>query len=85
MFDKTAVLCQNVFMNDNTPTAEQLDALRRFAAVNGRTWKSALNTLWMNGAYNNAVLGGADPGYLQQIRNSFGPSWLVRFSLKAAR
>ena len=35
----------------------------------------------MNGAYNNAVLGGADPADLQQIRNAFGPSWLVTFSL----
>lgn len=31
-----------------------------------------------------AVLGGADPASLQQVRNEFGPSWLVRFSLKAA-
>lgn len=65
-----------------TLTPEQLQALRQFAQANGRRWKSALNTLWMNGAYNNAVLGDADPGYLQQIRNTFGPTWLVRFSFK---
>jgi hypothetical protein len=66
------------------PTAEQIEALHRFAAANGRRWKSELSTVWMNGAYNYAVLGGADPGLLQQIRNTFGPSWLVRFRLKAA-
>lgn len=63
------------------PNAEQLDALQKFANANGRSWKTELNTLWMNGAYNNAVLGGADPCYLQQVRNTLGPTWLMRFSL----
>lgn len=66
----------------NTPNAEQIQALKQFAAANGRTWKSELRDLWMNGAYNYAVLGGADPACLQQVRNEFGPSWLARFSLK---
>jgi hypothetical protein len=68
----------------NTPNAEQIEALRLFASANGRNWKSELSNLWMNGAYNYAVLGGADPGCLQQVRNEFGPSWLVRFSLRKA-
>ena len=68
----------------NNPTPEQLDALMKFATANGRLWKSELNNLWMTGAYNHAVLGGADPAYLQQVRNNFGPSWLVRFSLRKA-
>jgi hypothetical protein len=63
------------------PTVEQIEALRQFARANGRRWKSELNHLWYNGAYNRAVLGGADPALLQQVRNSFGPSWLVRFRL----
>lgn len=71
-------------MARNTPNAKQIEALRLFASANGRNWKSELNTLWMNGAYSNAVLGGADPAYLQQVRNEFGPTWLVRFSLAAA-
>lgn len=67
-----------------TPNADQIQALKQFAAANGRNWKSELNNLWMNGAYRYAVMGGADAGLLQQVRNEFGPSWLVRFSLKAA-
>lgn len=66
----------------NVPTAEQIEALGLFATANGRNWKSELRNLWMNGAYNYAVLGGADPCHLQRVRNEFGPSWLVRFSLK---
>ena len=68
----------------NTPNTEQLEALSLFAKANGRNWKSELNTLWMNGAYNYAVLGGADSACLQRVRNEFGPSWLVRFSLRKA-
>lgn len=68
----------------HSPTFDQIDALYMFARANGRCWKSALAVLWQNGAYNNAVLGGADPALLQQVRNSFGPSWLVKFSLKRA-
>ena len=71
-------------MPRNTPNSKQLEALRLFASANGRNWKSELNTLWMNGAYSNAVLGGAYPAHLQQVRNQFGPSWLVRFSLRNA-
>lgn len=67
-----------------TLTTEQLEALRLFAAANGRLWKSKLNALWMNGRYSQAVLGKANPALLQQVRNTCGPSWLVRFSLKAA-
>ena len=63
-------------------TADQLTALRLFAKANGRRWKAELNTLWRTGAYSYSVLGGADPCYLQQIRNRFGPTWLVKFSFK---
>ena len=54
-------------------SAEQLAALSAYAAENGRTWKSKLNHAWMNGQTDSM---------LQQIRNQFGPSWLVRFRLK---
>lgn len=54
------------------PTPEQLAALSAYAAEHGRTWKSQLNDDWMNGRAS---------GPLQQVRNQFGPSWLVRFRL----
>lgn len=69
---------------ESKPSTDQLNALKMFAEANGRTWKSELRRLWANGAYNYAVLGGADPALLQQVRNSFGPSWLVRFKSLAS-
>lgn len=59
----------------NTLTISQLDALQRYAAVNGRTWKSQLLADWTNGHSR---------GELQVLRNTLGPSWLVRFSLRKA-
>jgi hypothetical protein len=53
-------------------TAEQLAALRSYAKSHGRTWKAQLNYEWMAGTAR---------GPLQQIRNSFGPTWLQRFTL----
>jgi len=58
---------------------EQLAALREFADANGRDWKSKLNTAWSTGRYL-AFGGTARSGQLQLIRNTFGPSWLVKFS-----
>lgn len=56
-------------MNEH-PTTEQMAALRKYAAENGRTWKSQLLTEWERGTATGA---------LQQVRNAFGPTWLVRF------
>jgi hypothetical protein len=57
---------------------DQLAALRTFADANGRSWKSKLNAAWSTGRY--ADYNGADEyGSLQQIRNTFGPAWLVKF------
>lgn len=70
---------------ERMPTMSQIEALKQFAVANGRRWKSELNDLWMTGAYDRAVLGGADSAYLQQVRNEFGPSWLVRHGGKAVR
>ena len=53
-------------------TTEQLSLLRAYAARNGRTWKSELNHAWMTGAINGPVYA---------LRNSHGPSWLVRYKL----
>ena len=64
-----------------TLTPEQIEALVRFARVNGRNWKQVLRDAWMAGGYD-ATTGHYIDGPLQQIRNTFGPSWLTRFSLK---
>lgn len=67
-------------MENNKPTAEQMEALRTFAAANGRTWKSKLNDAWMSGRYSDyPATDRCD--LLQQVRNNLGPSWLVRFRL----
>ena len=58
---------------------EQARALIRFAAVNGRTWKSKLRDCWMTGNYDCAMSG--DAFWLHQVRNQFGPTWLVNFKL----
>jgi hypothetical protein len=61
----------------NTPNAEQIKALRSYAEAHGRTWKSQLHDTWMTGRYDSSD----DSMNLQQVRNEFGPSWLVRFHL----
>jgi len=67
--------------NVNEPTTKQIQALATFAAANGRTWKSALRHCWETGLYGH-YNGTERSDLLQQVRNQFGPSWLVRFSLK---
>lgn len=61
-----------------TLTTEQLAALRTFADANGRLWKSNLNVCWSTGRYRD-YNGTENYGYLQSVRNEFGPSWLVKF------
>ena len=63
----------------NEPSTEQMIALREWARVHGRTWKAALRQAWETGDYGDF----AASNYLQQVRNEFGPAWLVRLSLKA--
>ncbi len=58
-------------------TKEQLAALRAFATKNGRTWKSRLRMIWETGRYTDYT---GDTGYLQSVRNGFGPTWLTKFS-----
>lgn len=67
-------------MTREQPTAEQIEALRAFREGNGRAWKSKLNQAWQTGRYNDfyAV---ERQDLLQQVRNTFGPSWLIRFKL----
>ena len=70
-------------MENNKPTTEQIQALATFAAANGRTWKESLRHCWETGCYSR-YSGTERCDLLQQIRNNFGPYWLVRFSLKKA-
>ena len=58
-------------------TPEELQALQAYAAEHGRYWKQALRDDW----YGNS---GRDTGVLRQIRNTFGPSWLITFTLPQA-
>lgn len=67
-------------MANNYPSVEQLEALRTFAAANGRNWKSNLRQAWMTGIYDEYA-GTGRRDLLQQVRNAFGPTWLVRFRL----
>jgi hypothetical protein len=61
------------------PTAEQIQALKAYAKVHGRNWKSALRQSWYDGNYTGVEPYGDIAALLQQVRNTFGPSWLVRF------
>lgn len=60
-------------------TREQVNALRDFERRNGRYWKSKLHDIWMTGDYGYED----DSASLQQIRNQFGPSWLVKFKFSS--
>ena len=55
------------------PTPEQWDALVAYAREHGRTWKAQLLTDWRDGR---------DSGLLRQIRNSFGPRWLMLIDIR---
>ena len=57
-----------------TLTAEQEKALQDYAAKHGSRWKTTLMDSWMTGGGHGPVL--------QQVRNTFGPSWLGGFRFK---
>jgi hypothetical protein len=52
------------------PTPAQLDALQEYALAHGRYWKAKLRLDWEFARTR---------GELQQLRNQFGPLWLLRF------
>lgn len=58
-------------------TPQQLDALQRFAAKHGRTWKCRLVEAWMQGNDDRLT----DGGLLRQVRNQLGTKWLRDFRL----
>lgn len=57
------------------PTPEQLAALDAFRLRQGRKWKALLCFAWGSGIWP----AGAASGYLQQLRNQFGPEWLTAY------
>lgn len=61
-------------------TRAQACALSLFATLNGRRWKECLRTAWCTGDYARFGCSGLS-GLLQQVRNQFGPSWLIRYKL----
>ncbi len=64
-----------------TPTADQLAAVKAFAAGHGRTWKHSLRLAWYDGTDANEPAG----CFLRQVRNEFGPRWLTQFRLEASK
>jgi hypothetical protein len=60
-------------------TDEQHEALKQYAAENGSTWKTKLAIDWQ---FARAQVNGQHSALLQQVRNQFGPSWLVGFKLE---
>ena len=64
----------------HTLSTDQLGVLRTFADANGRSWKSKLNVAWSTGRYDD-YRGTDEYGILQQVRNIFGPAWLVKFAV----
>ena len=61
-------------IGDQGPSAEQIEALRAYRDQHGSRWKSRLLAEWLSST------GGEGPD-LRQVRNTFGPSWLLNYRL----
>lgn len=68
-----------VASNPSELTEAQRRAVLAYAAEHGRNWKSDLRADWMRAS---ARVGGEHSAELQQVRNTLGPSWLNRVSLR---
>ena len=55
---------------------EQGIALLVYRDANGKQWKSKLSMDWMRAGYPSVSSGHG--AALQQIRNTYGPSWLAK-------
>lgn len=60
--------------DDQGLSAEQIDALRAYRDRHGRRWKSRLLAEWLSST-------GDEGPELRQVRNTFGPSWLLSYRL----
>jgi len=59
------------------PNPEEIEALKDWAMLHGRNWKSQLREAWMTGDYQ----GFEKDWLLQPVRNTLGPSWLSNYRL----
>lgn len=75
--DHLATLLQSATPVPRQPTDAQMATLRAYAAWAGRTWKDKLNQDWQRARSDFP----GDYAYLQQLRNAFGPSWLITVRL----
>ena len=55
-------------------SAEQIEALRAYRDPHGRRWKSRLLAEWHSSTGDEGL-------ELRQVRNTFGPSWLLNYRL----
>ena len=60
--------------------AEAIEVLVRVRKSTGHYWRSIVHACWHNGWYRKNHLGEFE-GALQNIRNTFGPSWLMKVKL----
>jgi hypothetical protein len=51
---------------------DQATAIRSFAAQHGRYWKEKLRDVWLTDPFIPHC------ALLRQVRNQFGPAWLVK-------
>lgn len=57
------------------------DALKHFARIEGRRWKSTLRRCWETGRWTGGAYTLNEIACFQGLRNERGPSWLARFKL----
>lgn len=60
--------------DEQGPTLDQIEALRAYRDRHGRRWKSRLLAEWLSST-------GDEGAELRQVRNTFGPSWLLNYRL----
>ena len=66
-----------------TPNKQQAGAIVRFAARNGRNWKSKLRDSWMRDLRPcGSDQARADNAILRQVRNECGTTWLHKVKLE---
>ncbi|WP_445677106.1 hypothetical protein [Pseudomonas aeruginosa] len=73
------VASNNASRQDTKLSLLQLEAIRVFRTLKGRSWKAELNNCWSRSSYPG--LGTQHAAVLQQLRNEFGPEWLQKFSV----
>jgi hypothetical protein len=62
-------------------TADELEAVKAFAAEFGRNWKSRLSFDYWPSARIYIDRAGHEYPELHRLRNQLGPQWLARFRL----